>query len=95
MTNAAGRFEGSGSLEPEGDGAAKAVKYSFVIRRAMAPTRPGLPPAQASADWRGIVSASDGTNLDEGFYRLAISDGRRVRVQKLDFEWHILAPPFG
>jgi hypothetical protein len=91
--NTAGRFEGSGSLEPERGGAATPVKYSFVIRR-MTATRPGLPPAQIGAAWRGIVAASDGTDFPEGFYRLAVPSGRQVRVQKLDFEWHVLAPPF-
>jgi hypothetical protein len=94
MTNTPGRFEGSGSLEPIGGGEPRPVKYSFVIRRTMV-TRPELPPAEAGADWRGIVAASDGTNLPEGFYRLAVSDGRRVRVQKLGFEWHMQAPPSG
>jgi hypothetical protein len=94
MTNAAGRFEGSGSLEPQDGGEARPVNFAFVIRRT-AVTRPGLPPAQGSADWRGIISASDGTNFAEGFYRLGLTDGRRVRVQKLGFEWHILAAPFG
>lgn len=90
----AGRLEGEGSLQPEGGGEARPVKFSFAIRRTIV-KRPGLPPAQGSADWRGIVSALDGTNLPEGFYRLGLPDGRRVRVQKLDFEWHMMAPPGG
>jgi hypothetical protein len=94
MTTTTDRFEGSGSLQPEGGDASWPVEFSFVVRRTMV-TRPGLPPAQGSATGRGTVSASDGTNLPDGFYRLDSRDGQRMRVQKLGGEWHILAPLIG
>jgi hypothetical protein len=90
VRNISDRFEGEGSLQPHDGGEAMPVKFAFAIVRTMV-TRPGLPPAQAGATGRGIVLAADGTYLVEGFYRLALPDGRRIKVQKLGFEWHILA----
>jgi hypothetical protein len=79
-------------LQPEGGGKAMPVKFSFVVMRPVVMS-PRLPPAQAPSTRRGTVLALDGTPLAEGFYRLTLPDGHRVQVEKLDFEWHILAPP--
>jgi hypothetical protein len=94
MTSTTERLEGSGSLEPASGGEAKPVKFSFVIRQTIV-TRPGPPPAPGRAEGRGKVSATDGTYLPDGFYRLTLPDGRQIRVQNLGGEWHILAPLVG
>jgi hypothetical protein len=85
------RLEGSGMLEPEGGGEAKRVNYSIAIVRPTV-SRPGLPPATGPPHDRCRISASDGSHLPEGLYRLTLEDGRRVPIRNLGFNaWHIEA----
>jgi hypothetical protein len=87
------QLEGSGTLRSEDGDPGTAVTFVFNIQRTHLPSTPGMPPRGARAQARGAVVAADGRALSEGTYRLVISNGQQVRVQKLGPEWHILSAP--
>jgi len=88
-------FEGSGTVTPEGaapDTQAVPVEFSFNIEPKIggARQRPGMPPPPHKLKGRGTVTATDGTRLSQGFYRLRTSAGVELRIQNLGTEWSIL-----
>ena len=87
------RFEGAGTLQPDGGGTTTPVpvKFAFVIVQTRRPTQPGLAPPPTRLDGRGTVTAASGT-FPDGFYRLRTPAGEEARVQKLGSEWYIVAP---
>ena len=85
------RLEGLGTLQSDAGGLPAQVKYSFLMRHWTERTRLGTP--LSKAEGRGTIEATVAAHFREGFYRLALSDGAQVRVQKVGSDWYLLGGP--
>ena len=85
------RLEGLGTLQSDAGGLPAQVKYSFLMRRWTERTRLGTP--LTKAEGRGTIEATAPAHFREGFYRLVLSDGAQVRVQKVGSDWYLLGGP--
>jgi hypothetical protein len=82
------RLEGVGALQRDAGGPPAQVKYSFLMRRWTERTRLGTP--LSKSEGRGSIEATAPAHFREGFYRLVLSDGAQVRVQRAGGDWYLL-----